>query len=465
MKWRRLESGAVWITAIWVAIAASRSPVYWTAYLGLGGVAANNVEGSPVNFLCSAGLIIAAWLVLRRRRLNWSALIQGNKALFLIFFFFAVSALWAEYPFVLLRRLFKDFGAIFVALIPLTQLDPAAAIRTIYVRVSFLLFPFSVLFYKYFPEIGRTYSKSGEPLFAGVCTFKNELGQTLMVFMLILLWDLLELCKEEKSTTKKRQVFIHCGCLVMTGWLLLQSHSGTSLVCLLLGLLVWWGGRYLARLRNRFQVCLSVVTVALCLLALQASFQLSKIGLDALGRDPTLTGRADAWPVMAGLVKDPLLGTGYHMFWDVNGDAVEEQTGFAYPSAHNGYLETYLAGGLLGLAFLGLFLLASFLGAIEGLLAGGNFGRLGFIFWVLLLAYNWTESCFLWGGPLWFTFLLWAIKPRLTSSSAVVLPLVNLDRQRILAEQPRERLALRENVERFSQFDASMGNCSAPFGP
>ena len=68
-----------------------------------------------------------------------------------------------------------------------------------------------MLFYKYFPELGRTYSKSGEPLFAGVCSFKNELGQTLMVFGLILLWDLLELSQAGEIRGKKRQVLIHCG--------------------------------------------------------------------------------------------------------------------------------------------------------------------------------------------------------------------------------------------------------------
>jgi O-antigen ligase len=434
MKWRQLESKALWIAGIWVAIAASRSPTYWTSYLGLGGVAVNNVEGSPVNFLCSATLIVAACLVLRQRRLNWSAVVQGNKALFLMYFFFAISALWAEYPIVSLRRLFKDGGCVAIALLLLTQRDPGAAIRTVYARVSFILFPFSVLFYKYFPEIGRTYSKSGEPAFAGVCTFKNELGQTLMVFMLILLWDFLELWKEEKSARKKRQVRIQCGCLLMSAWLMFQAHSATSLVCLLLGLVAWWAGRYLARLRSHLQVVLSVLAVGLCVIVLQVSFQLSRIGLEALGRDPSLTGRADAWPVIIELCKNSLLGDGYCMFWDVSRAELAERLGGDYPSAHNGYLETYLSGGILGLGFLGLFLLASFLKTSKGLLAGGIFGRLGFIFWVVLVVYNWTESSFILGGALWFTFLLWAIKLPRGVSSAVVLSSLNCGPSGVLPE-------------------------------
>ena len=422
MKWRRLESPALWISGIWVAIVGSRSVTYWTSYVGLGGATQNNIEGSPVNFLFSTAVIGAALLVLRRRGLKWSDFVRANKALMLVYFFCAISALWAEYPSVSLRRLFKDFGAVAVALVLLTQHDPGAAIRTIYVRVSFILFSFSVLFYKYFPELGRTYSKGGEPMFAGVCSFKNELGQMLMVFMFIILWDLLELWKQEKSAIRKRQVLIHCGCLLVAVWLLVQANSQTSLVCLLLGVMIWLGGGYLGRLKSPLHVVKWVVTVGLCLVALNTIFHPSKIILEALGRDPSLTGRAENWPIMAELCDSPLLGSGYRMFWDVHGAEVEERTGFAYPSAHNGYLETYLAGGYLGLGLLAVFLLATGLKVAEDLVTTGSFGRLGFNLWLVLLVYNWTESCFLWGGSLWFAFLLGAIKRPIPLSGTFVVP-------------------------------------------
>src|SRR5688572_21404933 len=80
MKWRRLPSAALWIAGIWVAIAGSRSPTYWTAYLGLGGGVQSNLEGSPLNFLITAALILAALFVLQRRRFSWGAFIQENKS-------------------------------------------------------------------------------------------------------------------------------------------------------------------------------------------------------------------------------------------------------------------------------------------------------------------------------------------------------------------------------------------------
>jgi exopolysaccharide production protein ExoQ len=422
MKWRRLESPALWIAGIWVAIAGSRSPTYWTDYLGLGSSAQSNLDGNPLNFLITSLLIVAALLVLSNRGYNWSAFAKANKSLCLIYFFFALSFLWGEYPSVLLRRLWKDVGCVAIVVLLLTQRDPAAAIRTIYVRVSFLLFPFSVLFYKYFPELGRGYSFGGDMLFSGVCTFKNELGMVLMVFGLIGLWDLLELRKEEKSAVKKRQVLIHYGCSLMIIWLLIASNSATSLVCLLLGMLIWWGGRYLARLGSPLQIMFSVVTAVLFLGVLEAVFDLKGMFLDVIGRDRTFSGRTVAWPLMMESVRNPLLGEGYRMFWDLHGLAVEEKTGFPFPTAHSGYVEMYLAGGLVGLALLGLFLLATGLRVAKGLLEEGSFGRLGFIFWVLLLIYNYTESSFLWSTTIWFTFLLWAIKPQLRTSRTFVSP-------------------------------------------
>jgi exopolysaccharide production protein ExoQ len=441
MKWRRLESPALWIAGIYVAIAGSRSPTYWTNYLGLGEGSKSNVEGSPLNFLITTALMVAALVALRQRGLNWPSLIRGNKGFFLIYIFFAASILWAEFPLVSLRRLFKDFGCVVIALLLLTQRDPAAAIRTIYVRVSFLLFPFSVLFYKFFPELGRTYSVSGEPLFAGVCTFKNELGQVLLVFGIILLWDFLELSKQENSAVKRRQMIIHFGCLLMAVWLFLASGSMTSMVCLVLGLLLWWVGGRLARLNSSFQIVVSVLAGVMFLAVANAIFRPATVILEALGRDPTLTGRTDAWPVMMEAVKNPLLGTGYRMFWDIHGLEVQEKTGFPYPSAHSGYVETYLAGGMIGVGLLGLLLLGIGLKIAKGLLEKGSFGRLGFIFWVLLLIYNWTESSFLWSTIIWFTFLLWAIKPRREFSSAAVLPSLSPGGSCHLAEHPN-RIAL-----------------------
>ena len=78
----------------------------------------------------------------------------------------------------------------------LTEKDPAASLRVVFVRVSYILFPLSVVFMRYFPDIGRVYSSvSGTQMPCGVTGHKNLLGQMTLVFCLVLLWDLMETWK------------------------------------------------------------------------------------------------------------------------------------------------------------------------------------------------------------------------------------------------------------------------------
>ena len=171
----------------------------------------------------------------RNAGFNWGIAISRNKALFLIYFFLALSAFWSELPFVSLKRLIKDFGCVPVALVILTELDPITAFRTIFVRVSYLLFPLSIVFIKYFPGIGRQSAHSGENMFTGVTTQKNSLGEMVFVLSIVLLWDFLEIRKTEKSKERKLQLRIRIGMLAMGVWLLMTCDSQTSVVCLIIG--------------------------------------------------------------------------------------------------------------------------------------------------------------------------------------------------------------------------------------
>ncbi|MGE0232393.1 MAG: O-antigen ligase family protein [Flavobacteriaceae bacterium] len=76
--------------------------------------------------------------------------------------------------------------------------------------------------------------------------------------------------------------------------------------------------------------------------------------LAAVMPDPSFTGRTDIWELaMDAIGKAKLAGYGYFTFWDtglVYGTASSDATAALASHAHNGYLETALAGGLPGLA-------------------------------------------------------------------------------------------------------------------
>jgi O-antigen ligase len=78
----------------------------------------------------------------------------------------------------------------------------------------------------------------------------------------------------------------------------------------------------------------------------------------------TLSGRTIIWDfVNFEIARNPLLGWGYQSFWLVGADApsIVEAPGWVktMPSAHNGYLDTMVDMGYVGLCLLVVFILAT----------------------------------------------------------------------------------------------------------
>ncbi len=400
MKWRRAGSRALWIPGIWIAIQGSRPVSYW---IGQGG---GDVEGNPINTLVFGILIASAFIVLSKRGFNWGIAISRNKALFLIYFFLALSAFWSELPFVSFKRLIKDFGCVPVALVILTELDPITAFRTIFVRVSYLLFPLSIVFIKYFPGIGRQSAHSGENMFTGVTTQKNSLGEMVFVLSIVLLWDFLEIRKTKKSKERKLQLRIRIGMFAMAIWLLMTCDSQTSVVCLIAGTILFWLTGVLRRWKIGKPLLVGILTAAIVLVAADKTFNLSAKLSEAVGRNPTLTGRTEIWKIVKEQNTDPVLGEGFYVFWDTEKGKNVVDALTRINSTHNGYLETYVDAGLIGDLLLGLLLLATGARVIGRLFAGSPLGRIGITYWATALLYNLSESSFFRLDLLWFSLLL-----------------------------------------------------------
>src|SRR6185436_2674859 len=92
--------------------------------------------------------------------------------------------------FVTFKRWFKDISAIFVILVVLTEQYPLEATNAIFARCAFVWFPLSESFAKYFPNIGREYSKGGGALYSGVTAQKNSLGEIILIAGILLIAEL-----------------------------------------------------------------------------------------------------------------------------------------------------------------------------------------------------------------------------------------------------------------------------------
>ena len=398
MGWRKAGTKALIIPGAWIAIQGSRPASYWLGY-GSG-------ESNIVTTSLFAWFLVVSVMVLVKRKLKWSSLTLKNKAVFLMYGYLLCSVFWSEKSFDSTKRLVKDFETVLVGLILLTEINPADAIRAVYVRVSYILFPLSVVFIKYFPTIGREANKAGENMFTGVTTQKNSLGETVFVLGLFLLWDFVEIYKNKKRKGRQLQLAIRGGMLLMGVWLLKTCDSQTSMLCLALGAAIFWGAGRVLRMRKGKQVLIGALSGIALLAIADKTLNLSEKVIVALGRNPTLTGRTDIWKAVLEQQTDPVFGHGFEIFWDTErGKAVIEGL-MQINSTHNGYLEMYVDGGAVGVLLLIFMMLVGGKRVIDRLFAKHPLGRIGLVFWFLAILYNFSETSYFRLDILWFTLLM-----------------------------------------------------------
>ena len=161
IKTRRAGSQALLIPGLWVCIQATHPLSFW--FTG-----AEGAGDALFDTALSVAMMVASIVVIKRRGLKWGKLANQNTALFLIYGYFALSAIWSDAPVLSIKRIIKDFGVLPVALVFLTELKPAEAIRVVFVRIAYILFPLSIVAIKWFPAIGRVARNSGDSMFRGL---------------------------------------------------------------------------------------------------------------------------------------------------------------------------------------------------------------------------------------------------------------------------------------------------------
>ncbi|TDK31765.1 O-antigen ligase family protein [Rhizobium deserti] len=135
--------------------------------------------------------------------------------------------------------------------------------------------------------------------------------------------------------------------------LLIMSEGKTSILITVPSL---FGGMLLVWLRSR---ALSAI-LAYGLIILMVFFTLGGVLAPSLAGffksvlpDPTFTGRTDAWEIaIEAISRAPIFGYGYMIFWDLGmayGVTSASSLPTTFSHAHNGFLDVFLSGGLLGL--------------------------------------------------------------------------------------------------------------------
>jgi len=400
-------SKALWIPLIYLLIIGSRPVSSW-----LGDTASKDalygdgIYSSPIDGAINFGLMGLAVIVLIARWGKVWLLLQRSGPILLFYSYAALSMFWSDFPMSTLKHWSKAVEDVMMVLIITTDPDPKGAMKRVLTRVGFILIPISLLFAKYYPDLGRSFNKDWETIYNGVSETKNMLGVICLIFGLTSVWCLLAAFKERKGASRKRHLLAH-GIMLGTILLLLgMSHSATASVCLMLSgsvMIVVSRGSRGAGVSKVHLAAAAAFCVALIPLFIAPSL------VQSLGRDATFSGRTTIWHILPTFVRNPWLGAGYETFLMgprlVQLKAIIDKT---FQEAHNGYLEVWLNLGWVGVVLFAFLLITGYQRVVAAFRRDPTVGNLRLAFFVAVVIEGLTEAPFRMLSPTWF-LLLWSM--------------------------------------------------------
>jgi exopolysaccharide production protein ExoQ len=406
-------SPALWLPVVWLCLGGSRNFSLWlsASTSSMAGVSADQyLEGSPLDRNILSALIAIGLIVLMARGQRTGEVLRRNVPLVVFFLYCAASIAWSDFPFVALKRFTKVFGNVVMVLIVLTDPDPAVSVKKFLTRTAFLLIPASILLIKYYPDMGRYWDKwEGFTFYSGVATDKNMLGAVCMISGLAIASRCFEVVRQ---TSQRARKFLAIGTvLAMTLWLLNLAHSATSLGCFIIGggLITVLG---LFRRARPGIVHLTVATLSVVAVIALTVPSARAVLLESAGRDSTLTGRTDLWIDVLSLDPHPLLGAGFESYFlGERLDVLWAKYWWHPNESHNGFIETYLTLGIVGLGLFALLMVTGYRNAMSVYRRDPASGGLRLAILIIAPIYNLTEAAFKVMNPVWIVFLLAVTTP------------------------------------------------------
>lgn len=407
-------SRAIWIPTLWMFLAGSRYASHWLNTLGIRTSSISSpdayMEGSPLDMPVFLFLIAASIIILIRRRLKWGELLSNNYIASLFYIFALISILWSDYPIIALKRWTKSFGAVCLALVILTEECPYAAFGVIMKRLAFLLLPLSILFIKYYPDIGRQYHSTGSQMLTGVAMQKNELGQLCMLSGIYFCWNLFYVNRQGTCLDRRLHSFIYWAVLSMIAWLLYMADSATSLVCLVVSICLFLVGRWPIMVHEPRRIMTFCIACIVLYGIMQLTFDINAIMITMLDRRPDLTTRVPMWEDLRTMAKNPFFGFGWQSFL-LGGREELMLERWHVRSTHNAYLDLYLNLGIIGLVLLIGWILAGLRKVWHHLTVDYHTALLRVCLILVFILYNWTETTDYGVSNTYIIFLLGTMDP------------------------------------------------------
>lgn len=401
----RKPSAAIWIAFVWLWFSSTRNPTGWLPGGGGGKGSADTAysEGSAIDRNVLTGLLLCGVVVLAKRPKRTSAFLAANYPIILFFLYCALSATWSDHPDISIKRWFRGVGDLVMVMVILTDVDWPAAFKWVYLRLACILIPLSVVFFRWFPALGRSYNiHDGRVSITGVTDDKNLLGAICTLFTMVVLWNMIEALQGKKRA--KRVVLWGYGAIIAIALYLINlANAATATACLVEGAIIVILASRPKIYRRPGRV--HFITGAILGFSAFNLFFGSSL-LELLGRNATLTGRTELWTLVLKLVTNPVFGAGYESFW--LGQRLEVMWNYipGVNQAHNGYLEIYVNLGWIGVALLTLFLITGYRNIVNAIRRREPLASLRLAFFVVSCVANCTEAGFKMMHPLWVAALV-----------------------------------------------------------
>ena len=300
------------------------------------------VQGSPVLRVVWAVIYTIVAVRAYQNRSEIVSAIRANKFLFLLVLLTLVSTIWSDAPGLTLRRSVAVWATTLFSIDFAVRYPIRKQLRLIGYALGFVVV-LSIFVQLFFPHSIPTIESPYSDAWNGAFVQKNSLGKITALTAVVIL---------TRARGTWASVFIVSMAVVGAFALIAKTQSmGAFLVLAAMVVLlpvcrmIRWkllAGPVAARFLKPL-----VALPALCLLLpnLGSLFAL-------IGRDSTLTGRAQLWAMsFVSITKSPVLGYGYSAFWNVAPQALQLRAMLRWnpPHSHNSFIDLTLQLGLVGL--------------------------------------------------------------------------------------------------------------------
>ncbi|PHP65130.1 hypothetical protein CSC94_20645 [Zhengella mangrovi] len=399
-----------WIPSVILAYSILVSPLFTKLFSGGPAADLNEAaaQSNPWNQLFWITLLFAAIAASWKKLLNLKWLVS-DPVIVLIFCylaFAAISVTWSPVPGIAFRRFALQVIVVLALSIPVILTSDRAALlgRVNAVMAVTVALNFVVVLTTPPGPIGHE----------GIYEQKNTLGAAMAFCWLFLLYA------AAIGRGGRRWLFLFLAVAAL--FCLVKSESKTSLGLAILLPVLTWGAIVVTR---PLAMNTALLVLAALVLALVGWFYVSALtGFDfadlsmILFNDTTFTGRTVIWQFVVDVIsRSPVIGQGYASFWGIGAGSIVEREAPGFVAgllqAHNGYLDTLIETGAIGLSILLAIIVAALFSAARFVRERPALSWLSMTLVLTVVSHNMLESSWFRGYSLiWMLFVFAAVLPR-----------------------------------------------------